>query len=191
MTASVVNASSMVKQLNANGYATLQTGKWWEGNPLDHGFTDAMTKGGRAGDAGLKIGRETMKPIYDFVAKSQQNQQPFFIWYGVYLPHSPHDAPDRIYNQFKDIAPNEPTARYWANIAWLDETCGQLIDHLKEKGLYDNTLFVYTCDNGWVPDATGPVSTRSKREPVEAGVRTPIFITHKNGVQTRCATRTH
>ncbi|MGB0258869.1 MAG: sulfatase-like hydrolase/transferase, partial [Coraliomargarita sp.] len=184
MTASVVNAPSMVKQLHANGYATLQTGKWWEGNPLDHGFTDAMTKGGRAGDAGLKIGRETMKPIYDFVAKAQQNEQPFFIWYGVYLPHSPHDAPDRIYNRFKDIAPNEPTARYWANIAWLDETCGQLIDHLKEKGLYDNTLFVYTCDNGWVPDAKNVGKyTRSKREPVEAGVRTPIFLTHKNGVQ--------
>ena len=184
MTASVVDAPSMVKQLRANGYATLQTGKWWEGNPLDHGFTDAMTKGGRAGDAGLKIGRETMQPIYDFVDKAQSNGQPFFIWYGVYLPHSPHDAPERLYLKFKDIAPDEPTARYWANIAWLDETCGQLIDHLKQQGLYDNTLFVYTCDNGWVPDSEKVGKyTRSKREPVEAGVRTPIFLTHTNAIQ--------
>jgi len=191
MTASVVDAPSMVKQLSDNGYATLQTGKWWEGNPLDHGFTDAMTKGGRAGDAGLKIGRETMQPIYDFVEKAQGNDQPFFIWYGVYLPHSPHDAPDRLYQKFKDIAPDEPTARYWANIAWLDETCGQLIDHLKEKGLYDNTLFVYTCDNGWVPDSEKVGKyTRSKREPVEAGVRPPIFLTHKNAIPPQRDTET-
>ena len=48
---------------------------WWEGNPLDHGFTDAMThgdhsRGGRHGDVGLKIGRDTMQPIYEFVDKA-------------------------------------------------------------------------------------------------------------------------
>ncbi len=186
MTASLANAPSMVKQLRDNGYATLQTGKWWEGNPLDHGFTDGMTQGGRAGDQGLKIGRETMQPIYDFVDKAQAKAQPFFIWYGVYLPHSPHNAPDRLYQKYKDLAPDEPTARYWANIARLDETCGQLVDHLKEKGLYDNTLFVYTCDNGWVPnpEKVGKY-VRSKREPVEAGVRTPIFLTHTNKIKPR------
>ncbi len=186
MTASLANAPSMVKQLRDNGYATLQTGKWWEGNPLDHAFTDGMTQGGRAGDRGLKIGRETMQPIYDFVDKAQAKEQPFFIWYSVYLPHSPHNAPERLYLKYKDLAPDEPTARYWANIAWLDETCGQLVDYLKEKGLYDNTLFVYTCDNGWVPnpERVGKYM-RSKREPVEAGVRTPIFLTHKNRIKPR------
>ena len=72
-----------------------------------------------------------------------------------------------------------------------DETCGQLIDHLKEKGLYDNTLFVYTCDNGWVPDAKKVGKyTRSKREPVEAGVRYADFH-HTQERRPRCATRTH
>lgn len=45
MTAPFANQPSFIKQLQANGYATLQTGKWWEGDPLDHGFTDAMTPG--------------------------------------------------------------------------------------------------------------------------------------------------
>ena len=189
MMAPFAKQPSFIKQLMANGYATLQTGKWWEGNPLDHGFTDAMThgdvsRGGRHGDEGLKIGRETMKPIYDFVDKAQAKDQPFFIWYGVFLPHSPHDAPDRLYQKYKDLAPDEPTARYWANVDWFDETCGQLVDHLKKKGLYDNTLFVYTCDNGWVPnpEKVGKY-VRSKREPVETGIRTPIFLTHKNGIK--------
>jgi uncharacterized sulfatase len=191
MTAPMLSHPSFVKTLKSNGYATLQTGKWWEGNPVDHGFTDAMThgdptRGGRHGDEGLLIGRKTMQPIVDFVDRAQKKDQPFFIWYGVFLPHSPHDAPDRLYENYKDIAPNESTARYWANVEWFDETCGEIVAHLKKKGLYDNTIFVYTCDNGWLPkpDRVGkPI--RSKREPTEMGIRTPIFVTHAKTIQAR------
>lgn len=92
-----------------------------------------VTRGGRHGDIGLKIGRSTMKPIHDFVAESQAQKKPFFIWYGVYLPHSPHNAPERLFNKYKDVAPNEPTAWYWANVEWLDETCGELVDSSRKK----------------------------------------------------------
>lgn len=184
MTASMEHHPSFIQLLREHGYATLQTGKWWEGNPLDHGFTDAMThgdptRGGRHGDVGLKIGRETMQPIYDFIEKAQQNEQPFFVWYGVFLPHSPHNAPARLYDKYKDVAPDESTARYWANVEWFDEGCGQIVEYLKKEALYENTIFVYTCDNGWVPDpAKTGRSVRSKRQPVEAGIRTPMFLTH-------------
>jgi len=68
MTAPMAKHPSFIKTLKEQGYATLQTGKWWEGSPLDHGFTDAMThgdptRGGRHGDKGLDIGRKTMQPI--------------------------------------------------------------------------------------------------------------------------------
>ena len=191
MTAPMVNHPSFIQELKANGYATLQTGKWWEGNPLDHGFTDAMThgdptRGGRHGDEGLKIGRETMRPIYDFVDQAADNDQPFFIWYGVYLPHFPHNAPQRLFNRYKDIAPNNSTAKYWANVDWFDETCGQLVEYLKKNDLYDNTIFVFTCDNGWVahPKRVGHY-TRSKQDPAEAGIRTPIFVTHPKTIPAR------
>ena len=177
MTATLAHAPSMVKQLRDSGYATLQTGKWWEENPLDHGFDEGC---------GHQIGRKTMQPIYNFVDKAQKNAQPFFIWYAPFLPHIPHNAPNRFYQKYQEVAPDESTARYWANIAWLDETCGQLVGYLKEKDLYDNTLFVFTADNGWRPDPQ-KVSwyVRSKKEPVEAGVRTPIFLTHKNRISPR------
>ncbi len=189
MTAVMANQPSFIKSLQQSGYLTLQTGKWWEGNPLDHGFTDAMThgdhlRGGRHGDLGLKIGRETMQPIRDFVDKAQAKNQPFFIWYGVFLPHSPHNAPDRLYNKYKNVAPDEPTARYWANIEWLGEGCGQIVVYLKQKGLYENTLFVYTCDNGWTQDPNKKNSSiRSKREPFEAGIRTPIFLSQAGSIE--------
>ncbi|MFN3193756.1 MAG: sulfatase-like hydrolase/transferase [Aureliella sp.] len=184
MTAPLHDQPSFVRSLKDHGYATLQTGKWWEQDPKDHGFTHAMThgdemRGGRHGDRGLDIGRKTMEPIYDFVEEATRNDQPFFIWYGVFLPHAPHNAPLRFYEKYKDLAPDEPTAWYWANIGWFDETCGQIVSHLKSKGLYENTIFVYTCDNGWVPNPDRRNGfIRSKREPVEAGIRTPIFVTH-------------
>ncbi len=196
MEAPMLEHPSLVKVLKENGYATLQTGKWWEGNPLLHGFTDAMThgdpsRGGRHGDEGLKIGRETMQPIYDFVEKAEENDQPFFVWYGVFLPHFPHNAPQRLFDKYKDIAPNEPTAWYWANVEWLDEGCGQLVDYLKERNLYDNTIFVYTCDNGWVPDPKRRNKfIRSKMGPYEAGIRTPMFITHEGKIESRRDTET-
>ena len=189
MTAPFAEHTTLFEVLKDNGYLTLQTGKWWEGNPLDHGFTDAMThgdagRGGRHGDVGLQIGRSTMKPFYDFVDKSVANNQPFFVWYGVFLPHNPHNAPDRLKSKYEDIAPNESTARYWANVEWFDEGCGQIVEYLKSQGIYENTIFVFTCDNGWVPDPSKPERfTRSKREPVEAGIRTPIFITHEGTLQ--------
>ncbi|WP_342793756.1 sulfatase-like hydrolase/transferase [Pontiella desulfatans] len=189
MTEPFAECTTFIEVLRDNGYLTLQTGKWWEENPLDHGFTDAMThgnalKGGRHGDVGLRIGRATMKPFHDIVEKSKAEEKPFFLWYGVFLPHSPHDAPDRFYNKYKDIAPNEPTARYWANVDWFDEGCGQIVQHLKEQGLYEDTIFVYTCDNGWVQNPERKDSSiRSKREPNEAGIRTPIFITHADTVK--------
>ncbi|MEM9369035.1 MAG: sulfatase-like hydrolase/transferase [Planctomycetota bacterium] len=196
MTEPLHDQPSFIRALQQSGYATLQTGKWWEGNPKEHGFTHAMThgdetRGGRHGDKGLDIGRKTMQPIFDFVEEATADQKPFFVWYGVFLPHAPHNAPDRFFQRYKDIAPNESTAWYWANVDWFDETCGQLVDHLKEKGIYEDTLFVYTCDNGWVPDPKRRNRyVRSKQETFEAGIRTPIFLTHAGKIMPRRDTTT-
>ena len=190
MTAPMQSQPSFIKELQAHGYTTLQTGKWWEGNPLEHGFDQAMThgdplKGGRHGDEGLKIGRSTMQPIHDFVDQAVANEDPFFIWYGVYLPHFPHNAPKELFEKYRDVAPNEPTAWYWANCEWLDQTCGELIRYLKERGVYENTLFAYTCDNGWTqnPERRNRFGSRSKREPYEMGIRTPIFLSQAGKIE--------
>ena len=57
---------------------------------------------------------------------------------------------------------------------------------MKEKDLYEDTLFVFTADNGWRPDPEQVGGyVRSKKTPVEAGIRTPIFLTHKNKIVPR------
>jgi uncharacterized sulfatase len=70
-------------------------------------------------------------------------------------------------------------------VEWFDETCGQLLDHLDQQGLTENTIVLYVTDNGWVqtPDKAGPL--RSKLTPYDAGLRTPIMIRWPGRVQPR------
>ena len=167
--------------LAAKGYVSLQTGKWWEGRPQDSGFTAAMTHGdvarrGRHGDEGLKIGREGLQPICDFI--DQSAGRPFFIWYAPFLPHTPHTPPERLLKKYERAGVAGPVARYYAMIGWLDETVGELLDHLDRRKLADNTVVIYLADNGWIQSADPKPAepTRAKMSPYEAGIRTPIVV---------------
>jgi arylsulfatase A-like enzyme len=63
-------------------------------------------------------------------------------------------------------------------IEWLDETVGELLDHLDRRRLADNTIVVYLADNGWIlsPDPKPAQPTRAKMSPYDAGIRTPIIV---------------
>jgi uncharacterized sulfatase len=165
------------------GYRSLQTGKWWEGDPKAHGFTEAMThgdvaRGGRHGDDGLTIGREGMQPIETFLDATRATGQPFFLWYAPFMPHTPHTPPDRLLAKYRTDGRPEALARYYAMIEWFDETVGDLMASLDRRGLRENTLVLYIADNGWlqaeVPREQG--RTPGKMSPYDAGLRTPIIV---------------
>lgn len=176
---------TLPRWLAPHGYLSLQTGKWWEGHPSLGGFTHAMThgdttRGGRHGDEGLKIGREGLEPIVDFIRLA--GERPFFVWYAPLLPHTPHNPPERLLEKY--AAPDRPLslAKYWAMCEWFDETCGELLEFLDDEGLRDNTLVAFVVDNGWIQE-TGPVRTtrgpfapKSKLSPYDGGLRTPIML---------------
>lgn len=168
---------TLPRLLGEQGYRSLQTGKWWQGNYRRGGFTSGMTQGGRHGDQGLAIGRRTMQPIYDFIAQSKRQGNPFFVWYAPLLPHQPHDPPERLLKRYVDAAASPSVARYWAMVEWFDETVGQLLDYLDEQHLAQETVVVYLADNGWIQQTEGPhYAPRSKQSPYEGGIRTPIMV---------------
>ena len=75
----VRRAPLLPKLLAGQSYVSLQTGKWWEGNYAEGGFTAGMThgeepRGGRHGDEGLKIGRQGLQPIYDFLESNKDRK---------------------------------------------------------------------------------------------------------------------
>ncbi|MDR2848977.1 MAG: sulfatase [Verrucomicrobiota bacterium] len=171
------NAPALPKLLAEEGYLSLQTGKWWLEHFSNGGFTHGMSLGGRHGDVGLKIGRETMQPIDDFLDVAQKEKKPFFLWYAPMLPHQPHNPPERLLQKYVDKTASIQQARYWANVEWFDETCGQLLDTLDRRGLSDNTVVVYLGDNGWIQDQDKPhFAPKSKQSPNDGGLRTPIII---------------
>jgi uncharacterized sulfatase len=176
--------------LKPAGYLSHQSGKWWEGSFQRGGFTHGMTRGfpkpgGRHGDDGLKIGREGMKPVFDFIDMSVEEEKPFFIWYAPFLPHTPHNPPQRLLKKYQADGRPVALAKYYAMCEWFDETCGELLGYLDKKAITDNTLVIYVTDNGWIqrtPDTKAPAgwrgsfAPRSKQSPNEGGTRTPIMV---------------
>jgi uncharacterized sulfatase len=146
------------------------------GHPNRVGFTDDMGPTGRHGGQALSIGRKSMKPIYDFIDKAQQQKKPFFVWYAPFLPHTPHNPPERLLRKYAEVK-NPGKAKYLAMIEWLDETCGNLIGQLKKKGVADNTLVLYLADNGW--------NEYGKAHPYENGVRTPVIANWPGTIKPR------
>ncbi|MCA9091738.1 MAG: sulfatase-like hydrolase/transferase, partial [Planctomycetaceae bacterium] len=152
------------------------------------GFTHGMTRGfpspgGRHGDDGLKIGREGLGPIQEFLDYAKQESKPFFIWYAPFLPHAPHTPPARLLEHYQRQAPSLPIAKYWAMCEWFDETCGALLNELDQRGLRDNTIVIYVTDNGWINLADrSAYAPRSKRSPNEGGIRTPIMLRWPNRI---------
>lgn len=174
---------NLPKLLEKEGYVSLQVGKWWEGNACRcGGFTEGMThgdpaKGGRHGDEGLKIGRQGLQPVFDFLDKAQKDKKPFFVWYAPMMPHTPHNPPERLFNAYKDKTKSPFVAKYWAMCEWFDETVGDLLGKLEQSGLSENTIVIYLHDNGWIQDEkAGVYAPKSKRSPYDGGLRTPILI---------------
>jgi uncharacterized sulfatase len=124
-----------------------------------------------------------MEPVLDFI--DQCGKTPFFVWYAPMMPHSPHRPPQRLLDKYTTEDRPPALSRYYAMCEWFDETCGQLLDHLDEKRLTENTLVVFATDNGWIqrtPDTAVEknwrydFAPRSKRSPYEMGIRTPIML---------------
>lgn len=190
MIACVDQHPTLPKLLARQGYLSMQSGKWWEGNFSRGGFTHGMTRGfpqpgGRHGDDGLEIGRKGMKPVFDFISEAQSQQKPFFLWYAPMLPHTPHNPPERLQVKYQADDRPEALAKYYAMCEFFDETCGELLSYLDKAKLTDNTIVVYVTDNGWI-QATPKMqlgaewnhgfAPRSKQTVYEGGIRTPIMV---------------
>lgn len=103
--------------------------------------------------------------VISFIKESKDG--PFFLYYANPIPHNPLQAPTRWVNhyvrKFGDEKPYEgdrgyfphryPRACYAAMVSYLDEQVGEIVATLKELGLYENTLIIFSSDNG--PTYTG------------------------------------
>lgn len=127
-----------------------------------------------------------MSPVTDFIDHAVSEKKPFFVWYAPFLPHTPHNPPERLLKKYSAPGRAGDVAKYYAMCEWFDETCGELLGHLEKNGLSENTVILYICDNGWAAASTNNAdpdqklwshyAIRSKGSPYDNGIRTPILV---------------
>jgi arylsulfatase len=92
----------------------------------------------------------------------ENKSQPFFLCYATPIPHTALQAPQKWIDYYREIFGDEepylgeknyfpvryPHATFAAMVSCLDEQVGELVEVLKETGVYDHTLIIFTSDNG-------------------------------------------
>ncbi|MDZ7722237.1 MAG: sulfatase-like hydrolase/transferase [candidate division KSB1 bacterium] len=102
----------------------------------------------------------------DFIIDFMKNggDQPFLVYYPMCLTHLPWDpTPDQ-----PDIQNAPAPERLAANVEYMDKMIGRLIQALDESGLRDNTIILFTGDNG--------TKYNGKYTPTELGARVPMIV---------------
>ncbi len=195
------------------GYKTAAYGKWHSGmqapyHPNARGFDDfygfcsghwgnyfspllehngALTQGD-----GFIIDDLTTHAI-DFI--DEAGDEPFFVYLPLNTPHSPMQVPDAYWDRFKDkdLVPDPNLANASDDLGHaraalamcenIDDNVGRLLEHLKRRGIADNTIVVYFSDNG--PNGArfnGGMRGR-KGSTYEGGLRSPCVIRYPDRVQ--------
>ena len=93
------------------------------------------------------IDGDLTKKAIDFMQRQSKSEKPFFL----YLPYTATHYPTRPHPEFSGKTGNGP----WADLLHqIDTYNGRLLDAIDELGIRDNTIFIFTADNG--PEATPP-----------------------------------
>jgi len=88
------------------------------------------------------IGDEAVRLIGE-----QSADKPFFLYFASLAPHAPYQVPQSYLEPYKDVADPQKRA-YFGMIAALDEQVGRIVATLERKGLRDNTIILFSSDNG-------------------------------------------
>ncbi|MEG3766788.1 sulfatase-like hydrolase/transferase [Alteromonas sp. 14N.309.X.WAT.G.H12] len=192
--------------MKERGYATAAYGKWHLGDadryhPTKRGFDEFY--GFRGGDRSyFSYGANNRLPHHDkrmergfgkfeepkeyltdqlgaeasdFIIRHKDN--PFFIYLAFNAPHTPMEATEEDLAQFPQLKGKRKT--YAAMLLAMDRAIGNVLDTLKKQGLEDNTIVVFTNDNGGPTDKNASVNwplAGTKSNHLEGGLRVPFVI---------------
>jgi len=190
--------------LQKAGYATAHFGKWHLGNgegapaPLAYGFDEARTvnaNGPTWDEPDLTFRAKSSAAIVDETIRfiRAHKDQPFYVNAWMLVPHAPLNPPEeqmRPYDSLNPVGKNFPFKSaaqiFYGSVTDMDKQIGRLVEALQELGLADNTLVLFSSDNG--PEdihvrnaghsgvgSAGPFRGR-KRSLYEGGIRVPGII---------------
>lgn len=119
---------------------------------------------------------------------TENKDKPFFCYISTNAPHGPYNVPEEYYNIYeKTIVNGKPIndglRRFYGMITNIDDNVKRMEEHLKKLKISDNTIFIFTTDNG---TSAGRSSyncgmTGGKGAVTEGGHRVPFFMRWKDG----------
>lgn len=191
-------------KLKDAGYHTAHIGKWnlgltspnlpnQKGFDLFHGWLEDMMEDyvdkRRNGFNYMRLNEQEIDPAghatdlfsqwaVDYIESREDEEDPFFLYLAYNAPHFPVQPPKEYLDRVKARDPNLPDRRanLIALIEHMDDGIGQVIKTLKETGQYENTLIIFTSDNGGhLPDMANNGDLRDgKQSMYEGGLRVPM-----------------
>jgi arylsulfatase A-like enzyme len=194
----------MAEMFKDNGYATGLIGKWHLGHlpeyqPNQHGFdywfglpysNDMEWKPRKDPPTPLmRNGKIIAQPVNQkeltqrysaeakyFIAKHQQ--EPFFLYLAHTFPHKP------LYVS-AEYAGSSKLGKYGDVVQELDRSVGEVLQALKDFNLEDNTMVVFSSDNGPVPRVGGSTGglRGQKATTWDGGIKVPTILRWKNKIQ--------
>jgi arylsulfatase A-like enzyme len=200
---------TIAEALKKEGYATAHIGKWHLGGkqfaPDKRGF-DLNIAGDETGSprsyfapfenkAGKMPGLERAEPgeyLTDRLTTEAEKfieankDKPFFIYLPHYAVHIPLKAKEEILAKYKGMAKHGSQSNpiYAAMIESMDESVGRIVKKLDDLKLSDNTLIIFTSDNGGLSVAEGGPFAATFNGPLregkgflyEGGIRVPLIV---------------
>jgi arylsulfatase A-like enzyme len=172
-----------------------------EGNRVENTSTENFPHPG----SGPSISAETYAPeatherALSFI--EENSDEPFFLYYPSQIPHASLEVPDEFLQIYLDengesifeeeptpqnhyVYTDKPKATYAAMVTYLDHQVGEILDRLEELQIADNTLVMFTSDNGSYSEGGYHYSMLNsngelrggKRDLYEGGIRVPMIV---------------
>lgn len=188
---------TMARAFKELGYFTVNIGKYHLGqDPLKQGF-DLNIGGNHQGhpksyfspyhNPNLSDG-----PVGEYLTDRLTNEamslittadQPLFLYLPYYAVHTPLQGKSDLVFKYKDRGMKDKTAHYAAMVENLDRNLGRLMDALTSHNLWQNTLVVFTSDNGGIAEVHSQSPLRAgKGSYYEGGTKVPLIFVWPNHI---------
>ncbi len=200
------DAVMLPERLREAGYHTALVGKWhlglqspntpnergfdhfhgWLGDMMDDYYTHL-----RHNINYMRLNEQEIEPqghatdlftawAQEYVTERAKSDQPFFLYLAYNAPHTPIQPPPDWVQRVKQREPGigEQRATLVALVEHMDHGIGQFVETLKKNGQYENTLIVFTSDNGGKTDigASNGRLRGAKQQMYEGGLRVPLAV---------------